>query len=305
MPEVAQVFSDLVTANHILHHQGLLDAFGRISIRNPSNSSTFFIAHSKPSVLVSEASDFVEFNVDGGAPTDPNANIGRSERYIHSEIYKRFPAVNAVVISQCSDVLPFSVTSSPLRPVIYNAGFLGPEVPIWDIAKAYSSGDTQDMLVGTPRLGASLAAAFSKSAGMAGTIYDTISSRITGHAQEQSTLPDYSVMLMRGRGYVVAAKSIEEAVYQAIYAREAARTQTMSLLMERTRGDGTVEGKIDVEGGGKIKAGKLKISEECHYLSTKEMTDTWATLQKDVGQSWDLWKREVERNGLYDNECRK
>jgi HCOMODA/2-hydroxy-3-carboxy-muconic semialdehyde decarboxylase len=42
----SQVLSDLVVANHILVNEGVLDGFGHISVRDPSNPERFFIARS-------------------------------------------------------------------------------------------------------------------------------------------------------------------------------------------------------------------------------------------------------------------
>ena len=67
----------------------------------------------------------MEFRIEDGSPADTTLKIGWSERYIHSEIYKRFPAVNSVVHSHSSDVLPYTVADVTLRPMIHMAGFLG------------------------------------------------------------------------------------------------------------------------------------------------------------------------------------
>ncbi|KAL9115148.1 MAG: hypothetical protein Q9227_000942 [Pyrenula ochraceoflavens] len=307
-----ELLSNLITANHILHHHGIFDAFGHVSVRNPQTNTTFFMANNTLAALVSKASELLEFQIDGGAPVDPNLNIGPSERYIHSELYKRYPDVNAVVHSHSSHVIPFSVVKGmPLRPVIHTAGFLGgggeDGVPVWDIAKAYSSSDSgaHDMQVRNPRLGASYASAFSKSATLAGSVYETISAKILpggGQQREQSALPDYPAVLMRGHGFSLAAKGLAEAVYQAVFTQEAAKVLGSALGMERGKGEGTVEGRVDVEGGGKIKAGKLRIGEECHYLSGREAADASAAMQMAMRLPWALWKKEVERSGLYDNE---
>lgn len=303
--DLHELFSGLISANHILHYHKILDCFGHISVRNPKDDKTFFMAHNSPPALVSKVEDLIEFRVENGDPADPANKIGWSERYIHSEIYKRYPHVNSVVHSYCADVLPFTVSNVPIRPVTYVAGFLGTDVPVWDVSRAYSSGDSHDLLVRTPRLGASLASSFSKSATAAGMIYNTISSKITGNVPEPAAFPDYPVVLMRGHGFAVAAKGIEEAVYQAIYTQHSAKIQTTALTMESAFGGGAVEGKVDMEGGGKIKGGKLRIAEELHYMTSKETNDTWTTVSQELHRPWTLWMREVERNPLYDNECKE
>jgi hypothetical protein len=119
------LFSGLVTASHILHHHGIFDAYGHVSVRSPDNSSTFWMPCNMPPALVSSAEDLVEYKVDSAEAVEKNAKPGYLERHIHSEIYKRFPTVNAVVHSHSSDVLPYTVSGVPLRSTIHMAGFLG------------------------------------------------------------------------------------------------------------------------------------------------------------------------------------
>jgi len=40
------------------------------------------------------------------------------------------PEVMAVVHAHAEDVLPFSVTNAPLRPVIHSGSFMGEHVPV-------------------------------------------------------------------------------------------------------------------------------------------------------------------------------
>jgi ribulose-5-phosphate 4-epimerase/fuculose-1-phosphate aldolase len=86
------------------------------------------------------------------------------------------------------------------------AGFLGCEVPVWDVDTAYMEQDRHDMLVRNTRLGESLA----KSLG------------------EGSELR-HSVVLMRGHGMVVTADSIEMAVFNSIYTAQNAVVQQAAM----------------------------------------------------------------------------
>lgn len=123
--ELDNFFSTFITASHILHHHGVLDAYGHISVRNPHNRSTFLMSQNQAPALVSRPDDLIEYNVEDAAPVDPAAKPGYAERCIHSELYKRFPGVNSVVHSHCPDVLPFTVSGVPLRATVHMAGFLG------------------------------------------------------------------------------------------------------------------------------------------------------------------------------------
>ena len=43
-PDMKSVIADLVTANHILYHQGVLDGFGHVSVRDPRNRDHFLMS---------------------------------------------------------------------------------------------------------------------------------------------------------------------------------------------------------------------------------------------------------------------
>jgi len=103
----------------------VLDAFGHVSIRNPENKSTFFMSCSIAPALISSKNDLVEYHVEDASPVDSDAKEGYSERFIHSEILKRFPGANSVIHSHSPDVLPYCVNDVPLKPSIHMSGFLG------------------------------------------------------------------------------------------------------------------------------------------------------------------------------------
>ena len=74
---------------------------------------------------MSSAKDLIEYHVTDSSPVDPNAGKGFLERFIHSEIYKRFPEVNCVVHGHSEAVLPFVVGTVEMKPTFHIAGFLG------------------------------------------------------------------------------------------------------------------------------------------------------------------------------------
>src|SRR5262249_57001593 len=69
------------------------------------------------------------------------------ERYIHSEIYRARPDVNAVVHCHAPSLIPFGVTKVPLRPMYHQSAFLAAGVPVFEIREA---GGMTNMLVETP-----------------------------------------------------------------------------------------------------------------------------------------------------------
>jgi ribulose-5-phosphate 4-epimerase/fuculose-1-phosphate aldolase len=85
------------------------------------------------SALVS-ADDGMEFDLDYN-PVDQRGRPMFVERFIDGEVYKARPDVNGVVDTHSVGVIPFSVTQTPLRPVIHTAAFLYVGVPVWEIAR--------------------------------------------------------------------------------------------------------------------------------------------------------------------------
>ena len=197
-PVDAAIIEDLVAANRILAQEGIVDAYGHVSIRHPRNPNRYLLSRSVAPILVT-AQDIVEYDLDSNA-VDAGGRTSVLERFIHGEVYKARPDVNAVIHTHSPTVVPFSVTQIPLRPVLVAASFLWVGVPVWDIRDARDPAST-GMLVRNGGLGKSLAA----------------------------TLGDKPVALMRGHGDVVVASNVQMAVRYAIYAEVNARMQATAI----------------------------------------------------------------------------
>lgn len=178
-------------------------------------------------------------------------------------------------------------------------------MPVWDISSAYSSSDKHNLIVNTSKLGASLALTFARQETSVNFIRSKLTETLTGSHSEPSTEPEHPVVLSRGHGFTVAGSGIEEAVFMAIYTVRAAKVQTNSILLAEAHAAGKIEGSVDTEHGGKIKNGAVKPTSELHYLSSKEKKDATEYINKDMQQSWALWKREVESLPLYVNTCKE
>ncbi|KAL3441843.1 class II aldolase and Adducin N-terminal domain-containing protein [Aspergillus insuetus] len=259
---IAPVLRTLITGSHILHHHGILDAYGHLSVRHPNNKDTFLMPRNIAPALLSSAADIVEYRVEDAAPVLPSSPAGYVERYIHSEIYRRYPEIKSVIHSHSADVLPYTITAVDLRPCMHMAGFLGKQVPRFDIAQVYAEEDVWDLLVRTQRLGEHLAACFAQE-------------------REESYNP---VVLMRGHGFTVAGAGIEESVFRAIYTAENARIQTASLSLQLA-----------------ASTRPLKPDESLYYLEDAELDAATLMGQWSVMRPWKLWVREVETGGLYVN----
>ena len=63
------LIEDLVAANRILAEEGVLDAYGHVSIRHPSDPNRYLMSRSLAPILVTE-SDIMEYDLDSN-PIDP------------------------------------------------------------------------------------------------------------------------------------------------------------------------------------------------------------------------------------------
>jgi len=150
------LIDDLVAGSRILAHQGVLDAYGHISVRSDKRPEHFLMSRSRAPALMS-AADVMELGPDSEPIADKRK--GFLERYIHGEIYRVRPEVEVVVHSHSPSVIPFGVTRTKLRPIYHMGSFLWSGAPVWDIRKVR---EENDLLVRDRPLGAALAGALGK-----------------------------------------------------------------------------------------------------------------------------------------------
>ncbi|HKQ82548.1 MAG TPA: class II aldolase/adducin family protein, partial [Steroidobacteraceae bacterium] len=171
---------ELAEASRILAANDVLDAFGHVSCRSPQEPQHFFISRSLAPAQV-EPNDIVELRLDS-TPTKDDCPRLFLERFIHGEIYRNRPDVQAIVHSHALAVLPFTIVPAlSVRPVSHMCGFLHLTPPPFDIAN--HAGDGTDLLISDPSLGAALA----------------------GH------LAQASIVLMRGHGFTAVGRSVAQA----------------------------------------------------------------------------------------------
>jgi HCOMODA/2-hydroxy-3-carboxy-muconic semialdehyde decarboxylase len=182
--DVPRELARLVAANRVLANEGVVDAFGHVSVRDPRNPERFWLSRSRSPALV-ELGDLMEFTLDGTA-VDARGRTPYGERMIHAAVYAARADVHSVVHHHAYGVLPFTITDEPLRPVVHTASVIGAEIPVWDIRAKFGA---TDMLVRSIEQGRDLAA----------------------------TLAGNTCLLMRGHGAVVVGASIERAALTAIY----------------------------------------------------------------------------------------
>jgi HCOMODA/2-hydroxy-3-carboxy-muconic semialdehyde decarboxylase len=199
MPLDSALIDDLVAANRILVDQGVLDGYGHVSVRRPADPQRYLMSRSIAPELVT-AADVMEYDLDSN-PVDARGRATYLERFIHGEVYRVRPDVQAIVHDHSPSVIPFGVSTAPLRPLYHMSAFLGGGVPVFDIKTA--SGQSTDMLVRTAALGKSLA----------------------------QTLGTRPVALMRGHGAVVVGASLPLVVFRAVYTEMNARLQAQALAL--------------------------------------------------------------------------
>lgn len=195
-------------------------------------------------------------------------------------------------------------SSSPQRQSsLTQSDKLGTEVPVFDAANHYQSGDKHDFLIRSTQLGQALASYFTKSQATYVKVGTSLVNRITGSHTEAPQNPDHPVVLMRGHGFTTAAASIEQAVYQAIYTPLAAKTQAVALTMQGAFSDALLQGKVDDSGN--ITKGSSKSAAKLQYLNDQEASDSSSMNESNGGRAWKLWEREVSVAKLYVNTLRK
>lgn len=195
---IDQIKIDTALGNRILAHEGVLDAFGHVSMRHPTNPNRYFLSRSRSPELV-EPADILEYDLDSNPMKKTDQRL-YAERVIHGEIYKARPDVMAVVHHHAAAMMPFCISGVELQPVMHLGAVIGQKVPIWDQYDDF--GDTNLLLV-KPEEGASLA-------------------RALGQAP---------LVLMKGHGATVVGGSIQELVFRAIYSCRNAEYQFAAKLL--------------------------------------------------------------------------
>jgi HCOMODA/2-hydroxy-3-carboxy-muconic semialdehyde decarboxylase len=181
---ITEIIEELAIANRILGHEGVIDAFGHVSIRRPDDPNRYLLSGSRSPLFV-EPDDILEYTLDSEPVRRPPGQQ-YSERVIHGEIYKARSDVMAVCHHHAPAVMPFAITGKPIVPVFHVGGAIGAEVPFWD---QYDEFGETNLLVVKPEEGRSLARA----------------------------LGGNSVVLMKRHGATVVGASLRELVSRSIY----------------------------------------------------------------------------------------
>ncbi|WCK52324.1 class II aldolase/adducin family protein [Aneurinibacillus sp. Ricciae_BoGa-3] len=187
--------SKLVLANKILSQEGILEAFGHVSMRNPENQDEFLLSCSRAPLLVSE-DDIMRHNFDGDVLDKTYKPY--AERILHGQIYKSRPDVQAICHNHAVSLLPFTTTGTEIKPVIHIGCMFYDGIPLYD---DYDVSD--GMLIKNANEGLRIA----------------------------RSLADKRALLLRGHGVIVVGGSIEEVVMGSIYLSINAEVQFQSMQL--------------------------------------------------------------------------
>jgi ribulose-5-phosphate 4-epimerase/fuculose-1-phosphate aldolase len=171
---------------------------GHVSSRVPGEGWVLILGHTHKAFKTLdsiEAADIIAMDLAGN-PVEPGGEPP-GERFLHTEIYRRRPDVQAIVHGHPETSTYFGVAGREIVPVYFRAGQFAPRVAIHDFAGQ----------IDTPERGRAVAEALGGSA----------------------------ALLLAGHGTVVVGASVEEAVVNAFALETNARIQLYAALLGTPR----------------------------------------------------------------------
>jgi len=131
----AEAKRQLVLANRILSMEGVVDAYGHVSVRNPENPGSFFISRAiAPADVCGD--DIMECSARDGAVLQSNAgHRPYGERIIHASVYAIRSDINAIVHAHPIPLIPFTACDIPFRIVFHSCSMFYDGIPVYDISE--------------------------------------------------------------------------------------------------------------------------------------------------------------------------
>ncbi len=179
----------LIDAGLVLAAQGQGDMTrGHVSVRVPNQDALFYMKPHSVGLDEITMENILTIDLDG----EVVAGTARrhSEVYIHSEIYRARPDVNAVIHTHSTYSVALSCTNRKIRPISQGGAAFAGALPLYS--------GTID-LIRTPVLGRGVAAALGK----------------------------HAAVLLKSHGVVMAGRSLDEAVVLLVMLENAAQIQLM------------------------------------------------------------------------------
>jgi len=181
----------------LAQHTIVKGSMGHVSTRVPGTND--ILVRGRPPVdkglRFAEPSCVIRVGPDA-MPVGPTHGVKRvSEIYLHTEVYKRRPEVNAVIHAHAPWVRLCTICNIPLRPIFYEAGpynMLTEGIPVWDRS-------------------------------------------ITLHALDETlpaldVMGNHDVCLLSRHGVIVAGRSVEEATTRLITLEDLAHNNWLAAL---------------------------------------------------------------------------
>jgi ribulose-5-phosphate 4-epimerase/fuculose-1-phosphate aldolase len=196
--DLSEIRYQVALANRLLANEGVLDAFGHVSMRHPGDPGRYLLPRSRSPGLI-EADDVLEFTLDSDPVEPPSVQL-YAERVIHGCIYQARPDVMAVCHHHAPAVMPFCIAGVPIVPVSHLGAAGGETMPFWNQRDEF--GDT-NLLVVKPEEGRSLARA----------------------------LGSYAAVLMNHHGATVVGRDLRELVSRSIFMCHNAEYQLRAQLL--------------------------------------------------------------------------
>jgi len=196
--QLKDLIAEVALANRILGNEGVLDAFGHVSARHPTDPNRYLLSRARSPAMI-QPEDILEFTLDS-EPVKPPTAHHYAERVIHGCIYQARPDVMAVCHHHAPAIMPFAIAGKPVVPVFHVGAAMGEDVPFWDQHDEF--GDT-NLLVVKPEEGRSLAHALGK----------------------------HHAVMMNRHGATVVGGSVKELVSRSIFMCDNARHMLNALLL--------------------------------------------------------------------------
>jgi L-fuculose-phosphate aldolase len=174
----------------VLAHEGQGDyVAGHISLRLPDDPGLFLMKPAGIGLEEMTHDNIITVNIDGDrvGGVSPRHN----EVFIHSEVLRARPDVQAVVHTHAIHAVVFSSLGKPLLPVSNDAAFFSGGLPVFS--------ETTDLIITSAR----------------------------GKAVAR-TLGRHGAMILRNHGIVTAAPTMEQAVFLALKLNQACHAQVMA-----------------------------------------------------------------------------
>ncbi len=190
MTEIETAKQDLIDAGLVLEHHGHGDMTrGHVSIRVPGRPDHFIMKPHSIGFGEITMDNIITFDIEG----DVVEGTARphSERYIHSEIFRARPDVNAVIHTHPIHTVAFSATTQAVRALSQGGAIFKNALPVYT--------DTIDL----------------------------IRSKATG-SDLAKCLGPHNAVLLRSHGVAMAGTSIAQAVVLCMMLEDAARVQLLA-----------------------------------------------------------------------------